>query len=194
MALLMTSATVAQARPQSPLSLEDFEKLKQTVTLGDRDLEYLRMSRAVLEPQLDRLLDTWYGFVASQPQLLQYFSSAEGQPDADYLKKTRARFGQWILVTAEANYDQRWLDYQFEIGRRHHRVGKNRTDGAAAVEHIHYRYLPTLIYPITATLKPFLAKGGHSPEEIEAMHQAWTKSVLLQVTLWSYPYVREGDF
>ena len=34
-----------------------------------------------------------------------------GQPDADYLKKTRARFGQWMLVTAEANYDQRWLDY-----------------------------------------------------------------------------------
>ena len=26
------------------------------------------------------------------------------------------------------------------------------------------------------------------------MHQAWVKAVLLQVILWSHPYVREGDF
>jgi len=26
------------------------------------------------------------------------------------------------------------------------------------------------------------------------MHQAWFKSVPLQVTLWTYPYVKEGNF
>jgi hypothetical protein len=26
------------------------------------------------------------------------------------------------------------------------------------------------------------------------MHQAWVKAVLLQVILWSHPYVRDGDF
>jgi len=26
------------------------------------------------------------------------------------------------------------------------------------------------------------------------MHQAWIKSVLLQVILWSQPYTRDGDF
>jgi hypothetical protein len=26
------------------------------------------------------------------------------------------------------------------------------------------------------------------------MHDAWFKSVVLQVTLWSQPYVKEGDF
>ncbi|MBW3595899.1 MAG: hypothetical protein KY475_01335 [Planctomycetes bacterium] len=26
------------------------------------------------------------------------------------------------------------------------------------------------------------------------MHQAWFKSVILHVTLWSHPYVKEGDF
>ena len=30
--------------------------------------------------------------------------------------------------------------------------------------------------------------------QVEAMHQAWVKAVLLQVILWSYPYVRDGDF
>ena len=50
------------------------------------------------------------------------------------------------------------------------------------------------IYPITATIKPFLAKKGHSAEDVDKMHQAWFKSIVLQVTLWSHPYVKNGDF
>jgi len=63
-----------------------------------------------------------------------------------------------------------------------------------ALASYHYRYLPAFIYPITATLKAFLAGKGHSQADVEKMHQAWLKSVILQVTLWSYPYVRAGDF
>jgi hypothetical protein len=37
----------------------------------------------------------------------------------------------------------------------------------------------------TATL---LATGGHDEEQVEAMFQAWSKSVTLQVALWSQPY------
>jgi hypothetical protein len=50
------------------------------------------------------------------------------------------------------------------------------------------------IYPITATIKDFLARKGHSVTEVEHMYQAWFKSIVLQVTLWSYPYAKEGDF
>lgn len=179
----------------SPVSLEDLELLKEVLLLTDEDARYLRMSLEVLRPQVDEILDTWYGFVASKPQLLQYFSHADtGEADAAYLEAVRRRFGQWILDTAAADYDQAWLDYQHEIGKRHHRRGKNRVDGAEAAPHIHYRYLPALLYPVTATLKPFLAKGRHPEEEVEKMHQAWIKSVLLQVILWSEPYVKEGDF
>src|SRR5689334_12176057 len=39
-----------------------------------------------------------------------------------------------------------------------------------------------------------LAKKGHSADEVEKMYAAWVKSCLLQVTLWSYPYVKAGDF
>lgn len=179
---------------RSPVTLADLDKLKATVLFGEDDVRALRASRPVLEPQVDEILDVWYGFVGSHPHLPAYFSNAAGEPDGDYLQKVRERFGQWILDTADARYDQAWPDYQHEIGRRHHRVGKNRTDGAAAVDHIHYRYLPALLYPVTATLRPFLEKGGHSAEEVEAMHQAWIKSVLLQVILWSHPYVRDGEF
>ncbi|MCS6927350.1 MAG: protoglobin domain-containing protein [Candidatus Binatia bacterium] len=183
------------AVPRSPLTLEEFALLKQTVLLTDEDLSYLRQSLPILEDQVEAILDVWYGFVGSHPHLLYYFTrTADGQPDADYLAAVRRRFGQWILDTARAQYDQQWLDYQYEIGLRHHRTKKTKTDGVAAVAHIPYRYLPALLFPIVSTLKPFLAKKGHSPEEVEKMQQAWLKSVLLQVILWSQPYVKDGDF
>lgn len=181
--------------PAAPITMKDFGLLKEAVLFTEEDSRYLKKSHDVLKDQTEAVLDVWYGFVGSHPNLVHYFGrKVDGQPDAAYLAAVRKRFGQWILDTAAANYDQRWLDYQAEIGRRHHRSGKNKTDGAAAVEHINYRYLPAFIYPITTTLKPFLAKKGHSAEEVEKMHQAWVKSVILQVTLWSYPYVKDGDF
>jgi hypothetical protein len=183
------------AVPHSPLSLEDFEQLKQSVLFGDEDSQSLRLSYDVLHDQVEDILDVWYGFAASHPFLVSFFSDkATGQPDGYYLAAVRKRFGQWILDTAHANYDQIWLDYQYEIGLRHRRGGKNRTDGVNSVDHVSYRYLPALLYPITTTLKPFLAKKGHSAEEVDKMHQAWLKSVLLQVILWSQPYIKDEEF
>lgn len=183
------------AVPRSPVSLEELELLEKTLLFGDDDVAALRESREILADQIEDVLDVWYGFVASQPHLVRYFGRrSDGQPDPGYLTAVRRRFGQWILDTAAAQYDQEWLDWQHEIGRRHHRTAKNRTDGVDSVDIVHFRYLPALVYPITATLKPFLANKGASPEQVERMQQAWLKSVLLQVTLWSHPYVREGDF
>jgi len=117
-----------------------------------------------------------------------------GQPIGAYLDAVRKRFGQWILDSCRADYDDAWLAYQDEIGRRHHRSGKNKADGVSAAPHIPLRYLLALVMPISATMKPFLAKKGHSAAEVEAMHAAWSKSVLLQAILWSRPYVTSGDF
>jgi hypothetical protein len=175
------------AVPRSPVSLEELELLKATLLLGDDDLAALRRSADLLAPRVEEVLDVWYGFVGANPHLLAAFSNAAGQPDQAYLAAVRRRFGQWILDTARAEYDQAWLDYQHEIGLRHTRAKKNRTDGADAADHIPLRYVLALLVPITTTLEPFL-------DDDEAMHQAWVKAVLLQVILWSHPYVRDGDF
>jgi hypothetical protein len=180
---------------RSPISLDDLELLKQSVLWSDEDDRYLRLSGEVLESQVEEVLDVWYGFVASHPFLVHYFARrSDGQPDGDYLAAVRKRFGRWILDTARAEYDQAWLDYQYEIGRRHHRTAKNATDGVDATENIALRYVIAFIYPITATLRPFLAAKGHSGEEVEKMQDAWRKSVIIQVALWSQPYVKDGDF
>jgi hypothetical protein len=143
---------------------------------------------------VEAILDVWYGFVGANPHLLAAFTGPDGQPDQAYLAAVRRRFGQWILDTARAEFDQEWLDYQHEIGVRHTRRGKNRTDGVQAAEHIPLRYVLALLIPITTTLKPFLGNGGAAPDEVDAMHRAWVKAVLLQLILWSQPYVRDGDF
>ena len=183
------------AVPRSPVSLQDLELLQATLLLGPDDLAALRRSRDLLAPRVEEILDVWYGFVGANPHLLAAFANAQGQPDQAYLAAVRRRFGQWILDTAQAEFDQAWLDYQHEIGLRHTRRGKkNRTDGADAADHVPLRYLLALLVPITTTLKPFLAGGAAGDDEVEAMHQAWVKAVLLQVILWSHPYVRDGDF
>lgn len=178
-----------------PVTVEELELLKKSVLLGDDDIAALRRSGEVLARQVEDVLDVWYGFVGSNPHLVAAFARrSDGQPDPDYLAAVRVRFGDWIRETAAAEYDEAWLAKQLELGRRHHRSGKNRTDGVDAADHVPLRYVIALVYPITATLRPFLEKGGDPPELVERMQDAWRKSVLLQVALWSYPYCREGDW
>lgn len=185
--------TTAVAR--SPVTLEDFALMQKSVLFGDEDAKYLRLSHDVVKDQIEAILDVWYGFVGSTPHLLASFSSeSDGTPLPDYLGAVRRRFAQWILDTARAEYDQTWLDYQHEIGLRHHRTKKNRTDGAASTGIVPFRDLFLLIFPVTFTLKPFLAKMGHPAADVEKMYGAWVKSCLLQMTLWSHPYVKDGDF
>lgn len=179
---------------RSPVSLDDLRRLQQAAAMTEEDVRYLRMAGDVLEDQVEQVLDLWYGFVGSTPHLVHYFSGPDGNPLGDYLAAVRRRFGQWILDTCRREYDQAWLDYQHEIGLRHHRSKKNRTDGVQSVDHIPLRYLIALIAPIALTIKPFLARKGHSPEEVEKMHAAWVKAVVVQAALWSYPYANPGDW
>lgn len=179
----------------SPFSLQDLKLLQQSMLFGEEDVKYLKMSYDILKDQTNDILDVWYGFVGSTPQLVYFFSNkTTGKPDADYLEKVRKRFAMWILQTAEANYDQNWLNYQYEIGLRHYSTKKNKTDNAASVPIINYRYIPALTIPVTTTLKPFLAKKGASASDVENMYNAWVKSVLLQSILWGQPYMRTGEF
>jgi Protoglobin len=177
---------------RSPVSHEELALLKQTVLFDDDDERHLRMAGEVLRDQVEAVLDVWYGFVASHPHLVRYFAGPDGAPIDDYLSRVRARFGQWIHDLCERPWDRAWLDYQEEIALRHTRAKKNQTDAVKAPEQIPLRYMVAFVYPITATVREFLAQKGHSEEEVDAMHQAWFKAVTLSVVLWSRPYAGDG--
>ena len=180
---------------RAPYSMADLAALQKSMLFGADDVAALRQSRAILADQTEAILDVWYGFVASTPELVVFFGDTRsGQPDGAYLAAVRKRFALWILDTADAKYDQAWLDWQYEIGLRHNRVKKNKTDGAHGPAQVDFRYLPALTIPITTTLKPFLAKKGASAADVEKMHAAWVKAVLMQAILWSHPYIKDGEF
>jgi hypothetical protein len=177
----------------SPVTLNDLALLKKTLLWSAEDDRYLKMAGDVLKDQVNDVLDLWYGYVGGNEHLVYYFTK-NGQPNSDYLTKVRARFGQWILDLCNRPYDQDWLNYQYEIANRHHSTKKNKTDGVDTVPIVHYRYMTAFIYPITATMKSFLAKKGHSQTDVDGMHNAWFKAVTLTVILWTYPYIKPGEF
>ncbi|MEZ6033436.1 MAG: protoglobin domain-containing protein [Planctomycetaceae bacterium] len=113
--------------PKSPISLEQLAEIQKSLLFTADDEKYLRMSHDVLSSQVEEVLDVWYGFVASTPHLVHYFTdSTTNKPNPEYLGRVRKRFGQWILDTAKANYGQDWLNYQHQIALRHHHSGKTR--------------------------------------------------------------------
>ncbi len=50
------------------------------------------------------------------------------------------------------------------------------------------RYLSAFIYPLTATMRPLLAKGAADGTQVDAMHDAWFTAVALTAALWSQPH------
>ena len=176
----------------SPVTSEELAELKASVLFGPEDEAALRDAGTLLANQVEDVLDVWYGFVAANQHLVRHFADSQGQPIDGYLSGVRARFGQWILDTCTRPYDNAWLAYQEEIGQRHTRAGKNAADGADSTPYVPLRHLIALIYPITATIRPFLVKGGATDDRLEAMHEAWRKSVVMQVALWARPYAADS--
>lgn len=186
----MGDPQLARAR----LSLDEVEQIKSTLQWSGADEDALRESGDLLAPHVDALLDDWYGFIRSQPPLIATFSGASGEPDQQYLDAVRARFRQWVFDTASAQYDQQWLDYQLEIGRRHTSDGKNTTDRVQAARVVPFRFMFPMMEPVLGALRKHLTRAGASGQQADEMERAWRKSLLLQLTLWSEPYVREGEY
>ncbi|MFV0308193.1 MAG: protoglobin domain-containing protein [Desertimonas sp.] len=176
----------------SPVTIADLDQLLSTLVWTDDDAAALARAGTILESQIDDILDVWYGFVGSHPHLVVSFNGADGQPSADYLAAVRERFGQWIRDLCGRRWDQRWLDYQHEIARRHTDT-MGATDSVGSDQtHIPLRFLIAFIWPITATVRSFLADPTHNQgadaAAVDAMHTAWFKAVTLTVALWAQPY------
>jgi Protoglobin len=175
----------------SPVALTDLNLLKATLLWSEDDTAALRRAGAALAPQVEAILDVWYGFVGGTPHLVAYFAGADGEPDGRYLGAVRERFAKWIVDVCAQSYDQAWLDYQNEVALRHHAAKKNQTDHVVSTSpEISMRYLIAFIVPLTVTIRPFLAPHAENGADLDAMYNAWFKAVTLTATLWSQPYSR----
>ena len=98
---------------------------------------------------------------------------------------------RWVTDLCRRERDQAWLDYQEEVGLPHTPAKKNQTDAAQTPDAVPLRYLVAFTSVVITTAKEFFEKKGHLSEEVERMHAAWTKAVLLTLALWSRPHTKE---
>ncbi len=180
------SAAVAK----SPVTLAELEELKASANFTAEDERWLRHAGELLAPHTAEIVGAWRAVIAANPHLARYSSRPDGSKDPHYGETSGARFQQWIIDTCCRPYDQAWLDYQQEIALRHTTLKKNVTDGVQSAPHVPLRHIIafTAVVNDPNILKPRLTAAGDDAVKVDRMHQAWCKSVMIQVALWAEPY------
>ncbi|MEV6863400.1 protoglobin domain-containing protein [Streptosporangium subroseum] len=178
----------------SPLTLEDLERLKAVVGLTDQDEQALRDAAEILADQADDMVTAYRRRLGELPFMRAYSGHPDGTPNPAYGAASQPRFDRFIIDACTRPLDQDWLNYQHEIGMRHTRAKKNATDHADSLDHIPMRYLLAFTAVVIATAREYLAAKGASAEQVDRMHAAFTKSVMLHVTVWTRPYVDAVDW
>lgn len=178
----------------SPLTLDDLMKLRAAVGLTDADDNALRAAGEVLAPRAADMVNAWRTQVGQHPFLARYSAHPDGTPNPQYAAASTLRFDRWVIDACTRPLDQAWLNQQHEIGLRHNRAKKNHTDHADSVDHIPLRYLLAFTAVIITTARNFLADAHHSAQHIDEMHTAFTKSVMLHVTVWTRAYTSDTQW
>jgi hypothetical protein len=174
----------------SPISVEELQSLKTSIGFTAEDERFLRLAGEVLTGQTQQIVAHWRsGIIARIPNLARHSRTLENEPNPAYLAASNLRFEQWILDTCLRPYDQDWLNYQQEIALRHTSIKKNQADGVRSTAFVPFRDVVAFTAVMNETIKPYLAKNGHSEAEVAAMHLAWTKSLQMQIALWTKPYM-----
>jgi hypothetical protein len=176
------------AVPHSPVTMSELAQLKATAGFTDADARALLRAGEILVPAAEAMVDEWRGSIGKQEYLSHWFVGPSGIPDDAYKSAVKPRFVQWVKDVCTRPFDQAWLDYQEEIGLRHTPQKKNKTDGIATPPLVPLRYILAFAPPILAAAHTRLANA----EDAAEMQAAWTKAVMLTLTLWARPFARDG--
>lgn len=177
----------------STISMEDFADLKVAAGFTEETERDLRLAGEVLGDQAEQIVNHWRsGIIAGIPHLAKHSRSPEGAPDPFYLGRSNLRFQQWIKDTCLRSYNQEWLNYQQEIALRHTTARKNQVDGVQSTPFVPLSDIIAFVAIMNETIKPYLAAKGHQAADVDRMHQAWCKSLQLQLSLWVKPYAQSN--
>lgn len=145
----------------------------------------------ILKRQTDDYLDMVLGMVAAHPALVAALA-ALGEEESttgalDGAATARGRFQRWLFETCHLPQEPPWLKQLY--------AGRSPLDSPAQPSPAllpGFRHAIALAYPLAAMARPFLIADGRDHQEIERMQHALLKAILLQVTLLSKLYVKEG--
>lgn len=176
---------------ESTLTDEELRQMQQTVGWNETDGSVLERHADLFRNHAEAMVDSWRAVIGAQPHLTHWFTNSQGQADDDYKARVKRRFVQWVVDVATRPHDRDWLNYQEEIGLRHTPAKKNKTDDKHTPPVVPMRYLVGFI-PIVLPIRRFFVNEIKNARELEALESAWTKAVLLHITLWTRPYVTPG--
>jgi Protoglobin len=174
----------------SPVSESDMSDLEQTAGWTGADAGVLAQHADLFRAKAESMVDSWRAVIGSQAHLSRWFVKPDGSPDEDYKASVKRRFVQWVIDLAVRPHDRDWLNYQHEIGLRHTPAKKNRTDGVQTPPAVPFRYLLAFV-PVVLPIRGFFAGAIQDEAELKRLEDAWTRAVLLHVTLWSRAYMVE---
>jgi Protoglobin len=174
----------------SPVSESDLSELEQAAGWTSADADVLARHAELFRAQAKSMVDSWREVIGSQPHLAHWFTKPDGTPDDAYKASVKRRFAQWVIDVALRPHDRDWLNYQYEIGLRHTPAKKNKTDDTHTPPVVPFRFLLGFV-PVVLPIREFFAEALNDDAELNRLEEAWTKAVLLHITLWSQPYVRE---
>ncbi|MEE4190304.1 MAG: protoglobin domain-containing protein, partial [Halieaceae bacterium] len=81
------------------------------------DLARIQAFAAVVEPNMDEMVDTWYGWLKTQPEYDEYFS------EEDTLTRVQGmQHGYWQLFMSGA-VDENYVARRRRVGAAHARIG-----------------------------------------------------------------------
>lgn len=145
----------------------------------------------ILEGQTDDYLDIVLGMVAAHPVLAAAFTALYGKESATHSLNgavaVRDSFRRWLFETCFFPYEPPWLKQLYL-----ERALPDSLVQPSPTLLPEFRHAVALAYPLIATARPFLAAQGRNHQDIERMQHALLKAILLQVTLLSKLYVKEG--
>ncbi|MBV8798503.1 MAG: protogloblin ApPgb [Alphaproteobacteria bacterium] len=176
---------------RSPVTVDEFKRLQSVVGFTDDDRQALSDAGELFADEAEALVDGWRKIIGSQEPLSEWFFGPDRKPDDEYKAAVKPRFVQWVVDTFTRPFDQTWLDYQEEIALRHTPAKKNKTDGVQAPPLVPLRYVLAFAVPVIADMREHLVRKNLPVDEIERLHAAWTKAVILTLTLWSRPYTKQ---
>lgn len=174
----------------SPVSESELAELEQTVGWTAADNSVLARQADLFRAKAESMVDSWRAVIGLQPHLSQWFVKSDAMPDAHYKASVKRRFVQWVLDVALRPHDRDWLNYQQEIGLRHTPAKKNKTDDARTPSLVPFRYLLAFV-PVVLPIREFFEEEIRDEDELKRLEGAWSRAVLLHVTLWSRSYVVE---
>jgi len=174
----------------SPVSEGELWQLEQTVGWTPADAGLLAQHADLFRAKAESMVDAWRAVIGSQPHLAQWFLKPDGLPDDEYKARVKRRFVQWVVDVAVRPHDRDWLNYQHEIGLRHTPAKKNTTDDGETPPLVPFRYLLTFT-PVILPIRGFFEEAIRDAAELDRLESAWTKAVLLHLTLWSRAYTAD---